>query len=97
MKIETIKKRLERDRPMSSVTIRMPDDVVEDLKRIAPILGFSGYQPLIRAYVGEGLRNDLERLEGTNISALLESLREQGVAEKVISKALEECGIEKLA
>jgi hypothetical protein len=28
----------------------MPEDVVEDLKRIAPKLGFSGYQPLIRAY-----------------------------------------------
>jgi hypothetical protein len=48
---------------MTTVTIHMPQDVVEDLKRVAPRLGFSGYQPLIRAYVGKGLRADLERLE----------------------------------
>ena len=42
----------------------MPKDVINDLKRIAPLLGFSGYQPLIRAYIGQGLRVDLERLEG---------------------------------
>lgn len=38
MKIETLKKRLERNRPMTSVTIRIPEDVVEDLKRLAPLL-----------------------------------------------------------
>jgi len=58
MKVETLKQRLDRDRPMSSVTIRMPADVVQDLKRLAPHLGFSGYQPLIRAYVGQGMRQD---------------------------------------
>ena len=63
MKASDLKKRLQKDRPMSSVTIRMPEDVVEDLKRIAPMLGFSGYQPLIRHYVGQGMRTDLERLD----------------------------------
>ncbi len=48
---------------MASVTLRMPCDVVEDLKRVAPRLGFSGYQPLIRFYVGQGLRVDLARLD----------------------------------
>ena len=52
MKVEALKQRLERNRPMTSVTIRMPEDVVEDLKKVAPLLGFSGYQPLIRAYIG---------------------------------------------
>jgi predicted DNA binding CopG/RHH family protein len=51
MKIEALKKRLDRNRPMSTVTIRIPEDVIEDLKQIAPLLGFSGYQPLIRAYI----------------------------------------------
>ena len=41
---------------MSTISIRMPEDVVEDLKRVAPVLGFMGYQPLIRAYIGQGLR-----------------------------------------
>ena len=46
---------------MISVTIRIPEDVIEDLKRVAPLLSFSGYQPLIRAYIGQGLRVNLER------------------------------------
>ena len=56
MKAETLKKRLNRNRPMTTITIRIPEDVIEDLKKVAPILGFSGYQPLIRAYIGQGLR-----------------------------------------
>lgn len=38
---------------MTSVTLRIPEDVVEDLKRVAPLLGFSGYQSLMRAYIGQ--------------------------------------------
>jgi hypothetical protein len=53
--------RLRKDRPMVTITLRMPGDVVDDLKRVAPKLGFSGYQPLLRAYVGRGLRADLAR------------------------------------
>ena len=45
---------------MTTVTLRMPEDVVDDLKRLAPRLGFSGYQPLMRAYIGQGLRADLQ-------------------------------------
>lgn len=73
------------------ISLRIPEDVVEDLKRIAPLLGFSGYQPLIRAYIGQGLRADLGRLEGSvEISTLISSLRNQGVAEEVISSAVAE-------
>jgi predicted DNA binding CopG/RHH family protein len=52
IKVKILKKRLDRHRPMTSVTIRIPEDVVEDLKRVASLLGFSGYQLLIRAYIG---------------------------------------------
>jgi len=90
MKIEKLKKRLDRDRPMTAVTIRMPDDVVEDLKRIAPILGFSGYQPLLRTYVGQGLRQDLERLDTDTVTALVSSLKRRGISEKIIEEALSE-------
>ena len=90
MKIEALKKRLDKNRPMSSVTIRMPEDVVEDLKRVAPLLGFSGYQPLIRAYIGQGLRADLERFEGETVSALIASLKRRGVSDAVIDEALSE-------
>ena len=91
MKVEALKKRLDRNRPMTSVTIRIPEDVVEDLKRIAPLLGFSGYQPLIRAYIGQGLRIDLERFEGdATLRALISSLKRRGVSDEIISEALSE-------
>jgi hypothetical protein len=90
MKPEALKKRLDKNRPMTSITIRIPEDVVEDLKRVAPLLGFSGYQPLIRAYIGQGLRVDLERLEGDTVSALIASLKRRGVSDDVIHEALSE-------
>jgi hypothetical protein len=90
MKIETLKKRLDKNRPMTAVTIRMPEDVVEDLKRLAPKLGFSGYQPLIRAYVGQGLRDDLERIENDAVTALIASLKRRGVSDDLIAEALSE-------
>ena len=71
----------------------MPKDVINDLKRTAPLLGFSGYQPLIRAYIGQGLRVDLERLEGgPDIAKVVESLKRRGVTENIISEAIEEFG-----
>jgi predicted DNA binding CopG/RHH family protein len=63
MKIEQLKKRLVKDRPMKTISMRLPEDVIEDLKRVAPLRGVSGYQPLIRAYIGQGLRADLEESE----------------------------------
>jgi hypothetical protein len=33
-----------KDRPMETISIRMPEDVLTNLKRVAPLLGFSGYQ-----------------------------------------------------
>ena len=75
---------------MTTVTIRMPQDVVEDLKRVAPRLGFSGYQPLIRTYVGQGIRADLERLEEDPLTRVAESLKRQGVSDEVVDRALAE-------
>ena len=91
MKTNKIVQRLQKDRPMMMVSIRIPDDVIEDLKRVAPILGFSGYQALIKAYIGQGLRADLERLESSvEVSALIKSLRKKGVKEEIISSAMAE-------
>jgi hypothetical protein len=90
MKIEKLKQRLDRNRKMTSVTLRMPDDVIEDLKRIAPLLGYSGYQPLIRAYVGQCLRDDLERLDKDTIANLVSGLKRRGVSQAIIEAALAE-------
>jgi len=90
MKISDLKKRLAKDRPMDTISMRIPDDVVEDLKRIAPLLGFSGYQPLIRAYIGQGLRADLAKLERERLPGLVESLKRHGVSEEIIAEAVAE-------
>jgi hypothetical protein len=85
---DRIAKRLRKDRPMTTISIRLPEDVIDDLKLLAPVLGFSGYQPLIRAYIGQGLRKDLVRLENDQMRAMAESLRRHGVHEHVIAEAL---------
>jgi len=90
---ERIQKRLQRDRPMATISLRMPEDVIEDLKEIAPTLGFSGYQPLMRSYIGQGLRKDLQRLEGSQLKTLTESLRKHGVKDEQISAAIAEAGL----
>jgi hypothetical protein len=88
MKMTDLKQRLRKDRPMTTVTLRMPEDVIDDLKRIAPLLGYSGYQPLIRTYIGQGLRTDLARLEDAPMTRLLENLKAQGVSEETLTRAL---------
>ncbi len=55
---------------MTSIAIRIPEDAIEDLKWVAPLLGFSGDLPLVRAYIGQGIRSDLDRLEEDTISAV---------------------------
>ena len=90
MKLEQLKKRLDKKRPMTTISMRFPVDVLDDLKRVAPLRGFSGYQPLVRTYVGQGLRMDLERLENGTVAALVESLKRHGVSEEVVNAALDE-------
>lgn len=91
MKSSDLRARLRKDRPMTSITIRMPEDVVKELKRVAPLLGFSGYQPLIRAYIGQGLRRDLEKIQSKQkLADLVKSLRRHGVKEDVITSAIAE-------
>jgi hypothetical protein len=85
-----MRERLGKERVMTSISLRIPERVIEDLKEIAPSLGFSGYQGLIKAYISKGLRADLERLEGSQVQALTESLRKLGVSDEVISAAIAE-------
>lgn len=89
MKNSKLRERLQKNRPMTMISLRVPEDVLEDLKLVAPRLGFSGYQPLIRAYIGQGLRKDLARLENDmDVMQLIESLRKHGVEDDVIASAM---------
>ena len=87
---ERIHKRMTKERQMTVISLRMPEDVIDDLKEIAPTLGFGGYQPLIRAYIGQGLRRDQARLENSQVQAITESLRRHGVDDAIISSAISE-------
>ena len=91
MKIVDLKKRLRPNRRSEAVSVTIPDDVMVDLDRVRTHLGFSTTEALIRAYIGQGLRADLERLEaGPNLTVLADTLRKHGVDEKVIAVAIRE-------
>lgn len=87
---ETLKKRLAKDRPVTSITLRIPVDVVDSLKSIAPQKGYSGYQTLLKAYVSEGLRRDEAAFASGQIERLVRALREHGVPKKVLDDAMRE-------
>lgn len=94
MKLHKLKERLNKNRPMTTITLHIPEDVVEDLKRVAPAFGFSGYQPLIQYYIGQGLRVDLERLDHSPLQPLMDRLKYQGEAETPVTKVVEETPLE---
>ena len=50
-----------RTRPTKMVSIRIPEDTLEGLKKVA-LHKDMGYQALIKFYVGQGLRTDLAAL-----------------------------------
>ena len=87
---ERIKKRLKKDRPMTSITLRVPEDVVESLKEMAPELGFAGYQPLIRAYSSEGMRRDEKNLYFAPAKRMAEALKARGVDPALVDQVLVE-------
>ncbi|AHF03449.1 BrnA antitoxin family protein [Marichromatium gracile] len=84
---DRIKSRLRKDRPMTSITLRIPVDVVESLKEIAPLRGFSGYQALLKLYVSEGLRRDEARYATDQTARLIAALKKRGVSETVLAEA----------
>ena len=87
---ERLKKRLNKDRPMTSITLCIPVDVVESMKEIAPLKGFSGYQTLLKLYISEGLRNDEARYLSSETTQLIAALKRHGVPDNGIEVAARE-------
>jgi len=50
-----------RPRSVEMVSLEIPKDALESLKRVAAIRDMS-YQALLKFYIGQGLRQDLSRL-----------------------------------
>lgn len=87
---EKLKARLKKNRPMTSITLRIPKDVVESLKTIAPHKGHSGYQALLKSYISEGLRRDESTFVFGPTARLAEALKKRGVPAKLIEEAAQE-------
>ncbi len=87
---DRIKQRLVKDRLMTSITLRIPVDVVDSLKELAPKTGHSGYQALLKSYVGEGLRRDEAKYTFAPTKRLLQALKKRGVSAKVLNQALDD-------
>lgn len=49
----------------------MPQDIIDSLKQIAPLRGFTGYQALLKSYVGDGLRADEALISQSNLGTRL--------------------------
>jgi hypothetical protein len=87
---EKLKARMAKDRPNTTITMRIPVDVVDLMKEIAPMRGFTGYQVLLKSYISEGLRRDEAELELEILNRAIEALRKRGVKESIIREALAE-------
>jgi len=53
-----LKMRLKKDRPSTTITMRVPADIVDSLRAVAPLRGFTVYQTLLKSNISEGLRRD---------------------------------------
>lgn len=55
-------------RPSKLVSVRVPEDTLEQLKLVAARKEL-GYQSLLKLYIGEGLRRDLQEFSQDNLIA----------------------------
>ena len=83
---DRLKKRLSKDRPMTVISLRIPVDVVDSLKAIAPHKGFTAYQTLLKAYISDGLRKDEAEYVFSKHARIMEALKKRGVDEKLIAE-----------
>ena len=75
---------------MTSITLRIPVDVVESMKAIAPKRGMAGYQTLLKSYLSEGLRRDETQFAFSVQARLMDALRKHGVPQSVLDEAARE-------
>ena len=75
---------------MTSITLRIPVDVVDSMKAIAPRRGMAGYQTLLKSYLSEGLRRDEALFGGDERARMMEALRRHGVPQSVLDEVTQE-------
>jgi hypothetical protein len=62
-----------RPRPKETVSLEIPADVLETLKKVAAGRDMS-YEALVRFYIGQGLRQDLAKLFGDRVLKTTEEI-----------------------
>ncbi len=63
------------------------------MKEIAPQRGFSGYQALLKSYIGEGLRRDEAQFAFGPTARLIEALKKRGLPSALLDEAARELAI----
>jgi len=92
---ERIHRNMQSGKPMTLISIRLPEHVIDDLKEVAPTLGFGGYQALIRAYISNGLRKHLaEREAQRETDSAVEEFSQRLIARGVPEQAIQEAAAE---
>ncbi len=87
--LERIQKRMVKDAPMSLISMRLPQHMIDELKEIAAVKGFTGYQGLIRYYISQGARKDIEEMDTPKLDNIARALKAQGLSKKVIDQVLQ--------
>jgi hypothetical protein len=75
-----LKMRLKKDRPSMTITMRVPADIVDSLRAVAPLRGFTAYQTLLKSNISEGLRRERSSVQYHDINSL-NSLKPRKVAQ----------------
>lgn len=91
---ERLKKRLTRNRSMTTITLRIPVDALESIQEISHKKGFSEYQTLLKSYISDGLRRDEAQYASSLSTRLINALRQHGVSEMVLAAAEREMSID---
>jgi hypothetical protein len=89
---DIMKRRLSRNRPMTTISMRIPIDMVDSMKIIAPEKGIASYQTLAKMYIAQGLREDEAKYVFSAAGALRDILDAEGIDPEValrITKAVQ--------
>lgn len=85
---DSLKTRLARSRPMTPITLQLPQDVVESLESIAASRRLSNIQTVLKAFIGDGLRHS--DANDRRYQRLVEALKARGVDPGVVDAAVQD-------
>lgn len=77
---ERLRKRLKKNRPITTISMRIPIDVLDSLKAVAATRGFNAHQTLLKSYITDGLRRD--EVQNPHVGSSFDDfLKEEGILE----------------